>query len=104
MGDRTFTGNDVIRIFEDFLDSDEQEQVIEFFREEPEEVPTTISFDDIRRLQGLNDQARTPLPGLFGLLLRFIPFALTLLGAVQFATEQSRILINELLSSEGVDA
>jgi len=104
MGDRTFSADDVIRIYEDFLTESEQETVDLFFEGQLEDPPPVISFDDIRELQGLNVQARGPLPGLFGILLRLVPFALTLLGVVQFATEQSRILIERLLDLEVVDA
>jgi len=104
MGDRTFSAEDVIRIYENFLTPSEQETVDFFFMEEPEPLPPMVDFNDIRRLQALNNQLRTPLPGLFGLVLRFVPFAATLVSTIQFAAEQSRILINELLNLEGVDA
>jgi len=107
MGDRTFSAEDVIRIYEDFLTSSEQETVDEFFFIEPEEPTTEIPtafFDDIRALQGLNTQQRVVLPGLFGLVLRFIPFALTLVDTILFAATQANILISSILDQEEVDA
>ena len=45
MGDRTFSSNDVLRIFEFYLDSAEQDVVREFFRE-----PSDISLAILDRL------------------------------------------------------
>lgn len=107
MVDRTFTGDDVIRIFELFLDSEEQEQVEEFFREEPEEPPEDVSnelFNGLRILLELIAQLRVPLPGLLGLAFRFFPFAATLVSTVMFAAERANVVINQLLNLEDVDA
>ena len=107
MGDRTFSGEDVIRIYEEFLTFEEQETVDFFFAVEVEEVevfdPSEL-FDGLRALLGLIVQARSVLGGLFGILLRFAPFGLTLLTVVMFAVSQANIVVNQLLSLEEVDA
>jgi len=104
MGDRTFSAEDVIRIYEFFLTTSEQETVDFFFAVEPVEVPPVLGFDDLRRIGGLIEQARVPIPGLFGLVLRFVPFAATLVDTINFATRQANILVNQLLQLEDVDA
>jgi len=104
MGDRTFSAEDVIRIYEFFLTKSEQETVDFFFSEDPIEVPAGPTFEDLRRIDGLVRQARVPIPGLFGLVLRFVPFAATLVSTIDFATRQANVLINQLLNLEDVDA
>jgi len=104
MGDRTFSAEDVIRIYEDFLTISEQETVDFFFAVEPEVVQPGPTFEDLRRIGGLVTQARVPIPGLFGLVLRFVPFAATLVDTINFATRQANTLINQLLQLEDVDA
>jgi len=48
MGDRTFSADDVLRIFEDHLDEDEQEEVRMFFAE-----PSDIDKQILERLLSL---------------------------------------------------
>jgi len=104
MGDRTFSAEDVIRIYELFLTKSEQETVDFFFRVEPMETPSGPSFEDLEKIGGLLQQARVPIPGLFGLVLRFLPFAATLVGTIDFATRQANTLVNQLLNLEGTSA
>jgi len=104
MGDRTFSAEDVIRIYEDFLTSDEQETVDEFFMELMEEPARDNFFVDLEILEESIEQARVPLPGLARLVLRFVPFAATLVSTVQFAVDRSAILVRRLLNQEVVDA
>jgi len=107
MGDRTFSAEDVIRIYEDFLTISEQETVDEFFaamQEEPGPPPRDNFFTQLEAVQGSITQARVPIPGLFGLVLRFLPFAATLVDTINFATRQAAILVQVLLNEEEVDA
>ena len=106
MGDRTFTGNDVLRIYEFFLDSDEQEQVENFFREmsegeEPEETgPTTADF---RRLLGLFRQLSGPARIVANFASRFT-FLVAAVSVVQFVLEQLDIFLDDLLDRGVIDA
>ena len=104
MGDRTFSAEDVIRIYEDFLTANEQETVEKFF-EELTELPTRDNFFiDLEIVQEAVSQAKVPLPGLFGLALRFFPFAATLVDTVLFNLNRTAFLLQELLNQEEVDA
>ncbi len=64
MGDRTFSANDVIRIFEDFLTTNEQGTVDFFFQQRLENVDfsTLVRVADL--LLGLVSVLTTPLVGL----------------------------------------
>ena len=107
MGDRTFSADDVIRIYEDFLTSGEQETVELFFeamQEEPAPPARDNFFVELETVAESIRQARVPIPGLFGLLLRFLPFAATLVDTINFATAQAAILVRQLLNEEAVDA
>jgi len=104
MGDRTFSAEDVIRIYEFFLTSSEQETVDNFFAREEEEPQRDSFFEDLEILAEAIEQARRPLPGLFSQVLRFIPFASLLVTTIQFSLERADILLRQLLSQEEVDA
>ena len=107
MGDRTFSAEDVIRIYEFFLTRSEQETVDFFFAEdveEPDRGPLVELFDGLRILLELTRQLRSVLGGLFGVLLRLAAFALPLLTVIMFASERIEILANQLLNLEEVDA
>jgi len=107
MGDRTFSAEDVIRIYEDFLTSSEQETVDEFFAVEPEEPVAPVRdnfFIELEIIAESNRAARVPLPGLFGLALRFFPFAATLVDTVLFNLTRTAFLLQQLLNEEEVDA
>jgi len=104
VGDRTFSAEDVIRIYQDFLTSDEQETVDLFFEEMADEPERDNIFIELEIVAEAINQAQLPLPGLFGIIIRNIPFAQTLIGTVQFAVERARILVAELLELENVDA
>ncbi len=104
MGDRTFSAEDVLRIYEFFLTASEQETVENFFREEPEAPVRDNFFVELETVAEAIQQARVPIPGLFSLLLRFLPFAATLVDTINFATQRAAILVNQLLNTESVDA
>jgi len=104
MGDRTFSAEDVIRIYEDFLTGSEQETVEMFFAEMEEEPERDNFFVDLEIVSSRVAAARTPLPGLFGLAIRFFPFAATLVDTISFQLNQANILIQQLLNQEEVDA
>jgi len=107
MGDRTFSGEDVIRIYEFFLTSEEQEIVDFFFAVEPEEPEPRQRdnfFVELEGIQSRVNQARVPLPGLLGLVFRFVPFAATLVDTVLFQLTRADVLIRQLLSQEEIDA
>jgi len=106
MGDRTFSAEDVIRIFEDFLDDDEQETVEEFFREEPEEPEETVPDvlrEDFDAVVGLLLQLLGVLPAAATFLLTFT-FFIVIASTIQFVVTQANILINDLIEREVIDA
>ena len=104
MGDRTFSAEDVIRIYEDFLTSSEQETVEMFFAEMAEEPQRDNFFVELEVVAEAIEQARRPLPGLFNRVLRLVPFLATLVTTVQFATERAAVLVRELLNEEEISA
>jgi len=104
MGDRTFSAEDVIRLYEDFLTDDEQETVEEFFMELQALPSRDNFFIELEIIAEAVAQARRPLPGLFSNILRLVPFLATIVGVVQFALERADLLIRRLLLQEEVDA
>ncbi len=104
MGDRTFSAEDVIRIYEDFLTADEQRTVDEFFAEEPEAPIRDNFFVDLESLESLVSLARGPLPSLANRLFSLVPFLASIVDSVQFFLMQADILIRRLLAQEEVDA
>ncbi len=63
MGDRTFSSSDVLRIFDEHLDRDEQEVVRMFFRE-PSDINLEILSRILKLLLNLVSVITTPLIGL----------------------------------------
>jgi len=106
MGDRTFTAEDVLRIYEFFLDSDEQETVENFFREEeePEEEPEPdVLREDFDAVIGLLRQLLGVLPAAANFLLTF-SFFIAVASVIQFVVAQANILVNDLIEREVIDA
>lgn len=104
MGDRTFSAEDVIRLYEDFLTSAEQETVENFFMEMAEPPSRDNFFADLAIVAESIDQARVPIPGLFNLVIVALPFAATLVTVIQFALERADVLVRQLLNQESVNA
>lgn len=107
MGDRTFSGDDVIRIFEDFLTVDEQEQVIEFFKEPPqpeEPAEPEFSLDELGMIVGLIRQLFTPLPPLLTFVLARFFFFTAAVSTIQFVLGQLEIILDDLLERGVIDA
>jgi len=104
MGDRTFSAEDVIRIYQFFLTTVERETVDKFFEEMAAEPTRDNFFLDLEIVQSRVQAARVPLPGLFGLAIRFFPFAATLVDTISFQLNQANLLIRNLLLQEEVDA
>jgi len=106
MGDRTFTAEDVLRIYADFLDSGEQETVENFFREEEEEEEppeTEPTADDFFFLLGLMRQVLQPLR-VVGVFIQQFPFFILFSSVIQFVVERLDIFLDELLSRGVIDA
>jgi len=104
MGDRTFSAEDVIRIYEDFLTSDEQETVDEFFAEEPEEPEVVFSLDELEVLVGLIRQLFTPLRPILTFVLGRFFFFTAAVSTVQFVLERLEILLDDLLDRGVINA
>ena len=104
MGDRTFSGIDVIRIYEDFLTSDEQEEVENFFAEMVEPAEPLISFDELGALVGLIRQLFTPLRPLLTFVLNRFAFFIGAVSTVQFVLARLEIILDDLLARGVVDA
>lgn len=106
MGDRTFSAEDVIRLYQDFLLSDEQETVEEFFKELLEEEPQDISavFEGLRILQELFRQLVEPLSPILVFVLNRFAFFIAAVSTIQFVLTRIPPLLDELLALEEVDA
>ncbi len=104
MADRTFSAEDVIRIYDLFLTINEQETVENFFRAREAEPEIPDFSAELEIIAEAIEQARIPLPGLFNLALRFFPFAATLVDTVLFAVQRADFLVKELLRQGEVDA
>ena len=107
MGDRTFSAEDVIRIYEDFLTDSEQETVDEFFAEEPEpeEPPEPVfSLDELANLVGLIRQLFTPLRPILTFVLGRFFFFTGAVSTIQFVLERLEIILDDLLERGVIDA
>lgn len=94
MGDRTFSADDVIRIYQDFLTSSEQKTVDLFFMEEPEPVEP---LPDVTSLLSILELLLGILvnPVIAAIAATFSTFALlTLNGGIRALRETNEILGN----------
>jgi len=102
MGDRTFSGEDVIRIYEDFLTSSEQEVVDFFFAAEPEEsnlpsVANLLAF--LETLLGLLSGFRIGV-----LAATFGSLTLAALNSAIAGLRSTNTILGNILEQEEVDA
>ncbi len=104
MGDRTFSAEDVIRIFEDFLTSNEQETVENFFAEMAEEPEPAFDLDELANLVGLIRQLFTPLRPILTFVLNRFAFFIGAVSTVQFVLERLEIILDDLLDRGVIDA
>ena len=106
MGDRTFSAEDVIRIYQDFLTSAEQETVDEFFAEEPEEEEPEVVFTllELEMLVGLIRQLFTPLRPILTFVLNRFAFFITAASTIQFVLERLEIILDDLFNQGVIDA
>jgi len=104
MGDRTFSAEDVIRIYQDFLTFEEQRIVDEFFEQEPDE--SLLPFNAVRNLLALLDPLLSILAGpLIGALAAvFGALTLTSLNASIRALRGTNRILGNILEREEVDA
>ncbi len=103
MGDRTFSADDVIRIYEFFLTSSEQETVDFFFapEEEPEEPPEPSNIlarliEIAESLSGL----RTFFPRFLPIVIRFAIVLLPIFSLASIAVTNATRVLNELIEEE----
>lgn len=104
MGDRTFSAEDVIRIYSDFLTIDEQEIVDEFFEngEEPgPELPSVANL--LSLLEELLIIMAGPLLGALAITFGTLTIA-ALNAAIRALRDTNLILGNILDAQEEVDA
>lgn len=107
MGDRTFSAEDVIRIYEDFLTDSEQETVDEFFAVEPEEpeVPEpAFDLSELAEIVGLIRQLFTPLRPILTFVLGRFFFFTGAISTIQFVLERLEIILDDLLGRGVIDA
>ena len=104
MGDRTFSSDDVIRIYEFFLTQSEQERVDEFFAEEEEEEEPPVFLEDLLGLIGLFRQILTPARLVTNFVLARFFFFTGAVSIIQNALSQAEIIINDLLQRGVIDA
>lgn len=100
MGDRTFSADDVIRIYREFLTEDEMETVEEFFaRDEPEPVNVSGAIKSIENLLKLLGN-----PLIDAVLATFSIVARTALFAATRALRETNNILNNIQEQGGVDA
>jgi len=107
MGDRTFSAEDVIRIYEDFLTVSEQETVDEFFAVEPEpELPPepAFSLNELRIIAGLIRQLFTPLRPILTFVLGRFFFFTGAVSTIQFVLTRLEQILDDLLGRGVIDA
>ena len=104
MGDRTFSAEDVIRIYEDFLTVSEQETVDFFFA--PEEVEGRVF--NVPAIQAARDElgiVATTLPSILTIIIRFAAGFLPRFSLVSVAVQNARNILDGLIATGGgVDA
>ncbi len=106
MGDRTFSAEDVIRIYELFLTSREQKTVDEFFMQAEPVDNSLIPFNAVRNLLALFEVLLLRLAGPLIAALAAVFGSLTLAAlneAIAGLASANRILTN-ILATEEVDA
>jgi len=106
MGDRTFSAEDVIRIYEDFLTVSEQETVDEFFFVEPEPREPEPEFDlnELRIIAGLIRQLFTPLRPILTFVLGRFFFFTGAVSTIQFVLTRLEQILDDLLGRGVIDA
>lgn len=102
MGDRTFSGEDVIRIYEEFLTRSEQEVVDFFFAEEQPEM----SFDFLQALLETLDLlfAIFVTARFTAVVLTFGTFTSNLVNEAITLLRGTRLTLGNIIESGGVDA
>jgi len=102
MGDRTFSAEDVIRIYEEYLTSSEMETVDLFFREQPMEstLPSVGNLLNILEtlLTLLSSSTLGVLAAVFGAI------TLAALNASIAAVRSTNLILGNILEQEEVDA
>jgi len=102
MGDRTFSAEDVIRIYEDFLTSSEMETVDLFFADRPAEstLPSVGNLLNILEtlLTLLSSSTLGVLAAVFGAI------TLAALNAAIAAVRSTNLILGNILEQEEVDA
>jgi len=103
MGDRTFSAEDVIRIYEEFLTSAEQDTVDEFFMQVDESL---LPFVAVRNLLALLEPLLGTLAGFrIGVLAAtFGTLTLQILNAAVAALASTNRILGNILEREEVDA
>lgn len=107
MGDRTFSAEDVIRIFQDFLTRGEQRTVEEFFREEPEEEEEPepeFTLAELRAIVGLIRQLFIPLRPILTFVLNRFSFFIVAASTIQFVLDRLEIILDDLFDRGVIDA
>ncbi len=97
MGDRTFSADDVIRIYEFFLTPSEQETVDFFFLiPPPEEEPLDI-FDTLREILETLGFLQVTLRGLVSAILVFAPGLFGLFSTITVAVANALNVLQQLI-------
>jgi len=107
MADRTFSADDVLRIYEFFLDSTEQKTVEMFFAEleEPEEEEEPIfTVDELKIITGLIRQLFGPARSILTFVFSNLFFFTVAASTIQFVLERLEIILDDLLGRGVIDA
>lgn len=103
MADRTFSAEDLIRIYQENLTDDEQDIVDEFFMQEPVEE---TSFEFLRNLLEILERLFTIFSGarITALALTFGVFTSSLLNEAVGLLRNSTEALGSIIDTGGVDA
>lgn len=102
MGDRTFTAEDVLRIYEFYLDESEMETVEEFFRVEPEESQLPSVENLLTILEALLRILANPLVG--AIAATFSVLATAAIREANAALRSTNEILGRIIEQGGVDA
>jgi len=100
MGDRTFSADDVIRIYEFFLTTSEQDDVDFFFAPEVVEDPATGRLESLVEARAELGIVNTTLPSILTIIIRFAVGFLPRFSLLNVAAQNASNIIDSLITRE----
>jgi hypothetical protein len=103
VGDRTFSADDVIRIYREFLTETEMKTVEDFFAEDPvEQIDLSFVENLLSRLQAIATILGSNTIGV--LVALFSPVATVVLREANVGLRDTNRILSNIVTSGGVDA